>query len=116
LVPKYGENLCDPPLAKLVELIEDPRLDALEHHAIGMLNLSIRAGVCHGSPVNPGMVVITESEEFLPHELCAVVRGYGIWDPKAIDDVHEEFDGLFRPDLHDRPGLYPLGELVYDGK
>jgi hypothetical protein len=30
-----------------------------------------------------------------------------------MDDVCEEFDDLFRPDLHDRPGLYPLGELVY---
>jgi hypothetical protein len=33
-----------------------------------------------------------------------------------MDDVCEEFDGLFRPDLRDRPGLYPLGDLVYSDK
>jgi hypothetical protein len=62
------------------------------------------------------MVVITESKEFLPCELHVVVRDYGVWDPEAVDDVCEEFDSLFRPDLHDRPTLYPLGELVYGDK
>ena len=33
-----------------------------------------------------------------------------------MDDVCEEFDGLFGPDLRDRLGLYPLGELVYGDK
>jgi hypothetical protein len=62
------------------------------------------------------MVVIIESEEFLPCELCVVVRGYGVWDPEEVDDVCEEFDGFFRPDLRDQLGLYPLGELVYSDK
>jgi hypothetical protein len=62
------------------------------------------------------MVVIIESEEFLPCELCVVVHDYRVRDPKAMDDVREEFHGLFRPDLHNWPGLYPLGELVYGGK
>jgi hypothetical protein len=47
------------------------------------------------------MVVVTELEEFLPRELCAVVSDYGVQDPKAVDDVHEEFYGFFRPDLCD---------------
>jgi hypothetical protein len=29
---------------KFVEPVEDPELDALEHHAIGVLNLSVYAG------------------------------------------------------------------------
>jgi hypothetical protein len=62
------------------------------------------------------MIVIAESKEFLPHKLCAFVCDYGVQDPKAVDDVREEFHGLFRPDLHDRPGLYPFCELVYGDK
>jgi hypothetical protein len=33
-----------------------------------------------------------------------------------VDDVREEFDDLFTPDLRDRSSLYPLGELVYSDK
>jgi hypothetical protein len=50
-------------------------------------------GVCHGSPINPDMVVVAKSKEFLPHQLCAIVRDYGVWNPKAVDDVCEEFHG-----------------------
>ena len=31
---------------------------------------------------------------------------------KPIDNVEEEFDRLFRADVCDGLGLYPLGELV----
>jgi hypothetical protein len=62
------------------------------------------------------MVVITEYKEFFPYELLAIFRDYGVRDPKAADDVCEEFDGPFGPDLHDWPALYPLGELVYGDK
>jgi hypothetical protein len=62
------------------------------------------------------MVVITEPEEFLPCELRVVVRDYGVWDPEAVDDVCEEFDGLFGPNLCDQPGLYLLSELIHDDK
>jgi hypothetical protein len=62
------------------------------------------------------MVVIAESEEVLPCELHAIIHDYGVWDPEAVGDVCEEFDGFFGPDLHDRPSLYPLGELVYGDK
>jgi hypothetical protein len=106
-------KLCDPPPAKLVEFIEDPGLEALEHYVVGTLHLFVCTGVCHGGPVDPYIVVIAESEEFFPCELCVVVHDYGVWDPKAVDDVCEEFNGLLGLDLNDRPGLYPLGELVY---
>jgi hypothetical protein len=62
------------------------------------------------------MVIIVESEEFLPCKLHAVVHDYRVRDPKAVDDVREEFDDLFTPDLRDRSSLYPLGELVYSDK
>jgi hypothetical protein len=62
------------------------------------------------------MVVIAESEEFLLCELHAVVHDYGVWDPEAVDDVCEEFDSFFGPDLRDRPSLYLLGELAYNNK
>ena len=47
-----------------------------------MLNLPVRAGVCHGGPINADVVFIAESEELLPSELCAVVRDNGVQTPK----------------------------------
>ena len=55
-----------------------------------MLDLPICAGVRHGSPINPDVVFITESEELLSDELCAIVRDDGVWNPKAMDNVEEE--------------------------
>jgi hypothetical protein len=78
-----------------------------------VLNLPICVGVCHGSPVDPDVVVIAKSKEFLPCELCAVVHDYRVWDLKTVEDVREECHGLLGPDLHDRPGFYPLCELTY---
>jgi len=40
------------------------------------------------------VVVVIELEEFLPGELCAVVRDDRVWDFKAVDDVEEELHGL----------------------
>ena len=55
-----------------------------------MLDLSVRVGVCHSSPIDVDVVFIAESEELLSSELRAVVRDDGVWDPKAMDDVKEE--------------------------
>jgi hypothetical protein len=30
-----------------------------------------------------------------------------------VEDVREECHGLLGPNLHDRPGFYPLCELIY---
>ena len=62
------------------------------------------------------VVFITESEELLSGELCAVVRDYRVWDPKAMDDVKEEQQGLLGLDRGDRSSLYPLCKLVYGDK
>jgi hypothetical protein len=65
-------------VAELVQSVEDPRLEALQDHVVGVLNLSIHLGVCHGCPIHTDVVIITEPEELLAGELCAVVGDDGI--------------------------------------
>ena len=55
-----------------------------------MLDLSVRAGVCHGGPIDMDVVFIAKLEKLLSSELCVVVRDDGVRDPKAMDDVKEE--------------------------
>ena len=62
------------------------------------------------------VVVVIESEEFIPHELCTIVDCDGVWDPESVDDVREEQHGLLGFDHGDRPSLYPLCELVHGNK
>ena len=84
---KYHEKLRNPLFTKFVQSVEDPRLKALQDHAVRALNLPIRARVCHGGPINADVVVITESEKFFIGELCVVVYDDGVWELKAVDDV-----------------------------
>jgi hypothetical protein len=72
--------------------------------------------VRHGSPIDADVEVIAEHEEFLFGELRAIVRDDRVWGCKAMDDVEEELHGLFRFDLRDWLGFYPLRELVHDDK
>ena len=116
LAPEYRWELCDPPFAGFVKPVEDPRLEALEDHAVRALNLPVHVDVRYGSPINADVVVITESKEFLPRELCAVVGYDGVWDPESVDDVREEQHGLLGFDHGDRSSLYPLRELVHSDK
>jgi hypothetical protein len=60
------QKASQPIASKLVELVEDPRLDPLQDHAICVLNLPAHAGVCHGSPVDADVVLVTEREEIFP--------------------------------------------------
>ena len=62
------------------------------------------------------VVFITESEELFPGELCAVVRGNGVRDSKAMDDVKEEQHGLLGLNRGDWSSLCPLCKLVYGDK
>ena len=71
-------KLCDPSSANLVQPVEDPRLEALQYHTICVLNLPIRARVCHGGPLDPDVVFIVESEELLFGELRVVVCDDGV--------------------------------------
>ena len=69
-----------------------------------------------GGPIDPDVLFIVESKEFLASELCVVVRDDGVWDSKAMDDVEEEQYGLLRFDCGNRSSFYPLCELVYGDK
>ena len=55
-----------------------------------MLDLPVRSGVRDGDPIDPDVVFIVESKEFLAGELCAVVYDDGVRYSKAMDDVEEE--------------------------
>ena len=73
-------------------------------------------GVSDGGPIDPGVLFITESKEFLIDELCAVVCDDGVQYSKAMDDVEEEQHNLLGLDHGDRPSFDPFCELVYGDK
>ena len=81
-----------------------------------MLNLPVRSGVRDGGPIDPDVLFITESKEFLTGELCVVVRDDGVWYSKMTDDVEEEQHGLLGLDHRDRPSFDPFCEFVYRDK
>jgi len=55
---------------------------------------------------------IAEVQELFASDLSAVVGDDDIGDPKPVDDVGEEKDGLLGVDVHDGSSLDPLGEFV----
>jgi len=81
-----------------------------------MFDLPVCSGVRYESLVDVDVIFIVESEELLFGELHAVVRDDGVWDSKAMDDVHEEQHSLLRFDHGDWGSLYPLRELVHSDK
>ena len=62
--------------------------------------------------VDPDAVFITEVQELLSGEVSSMVRDDTVRNAEPVDDVEEELDCLFRADVGDGLGLYPLGELV----
>jgi hypothetical protein len=68
--------------------------------------------VGNARPVHTNVVVVTEVEEFLPHELGVVVGDDRVGYAKAVNDVGEEGYHLLRADVDDGSSLDPLGELV----
>ena len=62
------------------------------------------------------MMLISELEELLPGELCAVVHDNGVWDSKAMDDVKEEHHSFLVLNRGDRSSFYPLCKLIYGDK
>jgi hypothetical protein len=53
-------------LAILVQPIENMRLETLQNHVVGVLDLLVHAGVSHGCPIDMDVVLIAELEEFFP--------------------------------------------------
>ena len=81
-----------------------------------MLDLPVCAGVHHGGPIDAEVVFVVESKELHSGELRVIVHDDGVWDPKAMDDVEEEYHGLLGLDCGDWSSLYPLCKLVYGDK
>jgi len=57
-------------------------------------------------------MLIAEVQELLAGELSAVVSDDDVGNPKPVDDVGEEKDGLLGMDVGDGSSLDPFGELV----
>ena len=87
---EYQRKLGDLAHVEFVQLVEDPRLEALKDHAACALDLPVHPGMRDGGPIDLDVVFIVESKELLSDELRAVVRDDGVWDSKAMDDVKEE--------------------------
>jgi hypothetical protein len=62
--PQHRWELVDPFSAKLVQIIEDSKLDSLQDHAVGVLDLPIHAGVRHGGLID--MDVVFNLRNFFP--------------------------------------------------
>ena len=95
-----------------VESVEDARLESLEDHAVGTFYLTVSSWMSDRSPIDSDVVSIAEVLELLPGEVSPVVSDNTVRNAESVDDVKEEFDRLFRVDVGDGLGLYPLGELV----
>jgi len=57
-------------------------------------------------------MLIAEVQELFVCELSAVVGDDDVGNPKSVDDVGEENDGLLGADVGDGSSLDPFGELV----
>jgi len=57
-------------------------------------------------------MLIVEVQELFAGELSVVVGDDDIGDPKLVDDVGEEKDGLLGADVGDGSSLNPFGEFV----
>ena len=55
---------------------------------------------------------VTEVQELFAGELGAVVADDDVRNPKPVDDVGEEEDGLLRADVRDGSSLDLFGEFV----
>ena len=110
--PEDRWDLYNPSPSKLVESVKDAWLKSLEDHAIGTLDLTISTWMFDRGPIDPNVVSITEIQELLPGEVSSVVSDDTVGNAEPVDDVEEELDCLFRTDVGDGHGLYPLGEFV----
>ena len=66
--------------------------------------------------IDPDVVFIVESNEFLAGKLCAIVCDDGVRYSEAMDDVEEEHHCLIGLDRGDQPSFDPFCELVYGDK
>ena len=81
-----------------------------------MLDLPVRPRVRDSRPIDPDVLFLVESNEFLAGELRAIVCDDGVWYPKMMDDVEEEQHVLLGFDHRDRLSFDPFRKLVYGHK
>ena len=105
-------DLYNPSPGVLIESVENAWLKSLEDHVIGTLDLTVSTWVSDRGLVDPDAVSITKVQELLPSEVSPVVGDDAVRNAELVDDVEEEFDGLFQVNVGDGLGFYPLGELV----
>ena len=84
----------------------------MEDNAIGPFDLTVSTWMSDRGPVDPDAVSIIEVYKLLPGEVSSVVSDDTVRNTEPVDDIEEEFNRLFRADVGDGLGLYPLGELV----
>ena len=97
---------------KIFKPVEDAGFEGLKYHGVHTLHLAIHSWVSDGGPVDSNAVVITKLEEFLPKEVRVIVDDYGVWDPKSVYDVEEEFHRVFGSYSCYGFSFDPLSELV----
>jgi hypothetical protein len=100
--------LRDPSAAKFVQPVEYSRLEALQDHAVGALDLPVRPGVRHDCLIDADMVIISEIKELFVSELCAIVGNNRVWDPETMSNISKEEHRLFRLDSCDWSNLNPF--------
>jgi hypothetical protein len=77
-----------------------------------MLYLAICFWMSYGRPEHTDVMVVVEIQKLSASKLGAVVRDDAIGNPKAVDNVGEEYHGLLRPDAGERMSLDPFGKLI----
>jgi hypothetical protein len=89
-------------------VFEDSRLQALQDHVVGPLDLSIGSWVSDGGPIHTDVAIIAELDELFSTELGAFVGDDRVGDPEAIDDAGEERYNFLRVNDCDWVSLDPL--------
>jgi hypothetical protein len=64
-----GREFSNPSCSQLLEVFEDSRLQALQDHVVGPLDLLIGSWVSDGGPIHTDATIITELDELFSSEL-----------------------------------------------
>ena len=76
-----------------------------------MLDLAVSSRVGYCRPLHTDVMPFVEVQELFASELSAVVGDDDVGNPKLVDDVGEEKDGLLGADVRDGSSLDPFGEF-----
>jgi hypothetical protein len=88
-------------LARLVQSVENPWLEALQDHAVDPFHLTIGLWMRNCRPVHVDVVLVAELQEFPACKLGPIIGDDGVGHPEPVDDVGEERHGLLCPEIRD---------------